>query len=280
MSLITMLRRHPLVSYFVLAYGITWGGIILAGGAARFQGSAVPESQFPLVMLAMLLGPSAAGLLMTAVTAGQAGLRDLGARMRHWRVPPGWYAVALLTSPLLTLAVLWGLAALVTPAYTPGFNLLLGLIAGGLAGFCEELGWTGFATPRLIQRFGVLPGGLLLGALWGSWHWLAGFVFSAPGQELLWAGEALVYWLGALAAYRVLMTWVYSHTRSVLIAQLMHLCFTGAFITFEPALVQPLALGYRLVIALALWLLVALLALVLRRPARLMDAAPATPHAR
>jgi hypothetical protein len=77
------------------------------------------------------------------------------------------------------------------------------------------------------------------------------------------------------------MTWVYSHTRSVLIAQLMHLCFTGAFITFEPALVQPLALGYRLVITLALWLLVALLALVLRRPAYPLDtAAPAAPHVR
>lgn len=268
MSILAALRRHPLVSYFVLAYGITWGGIILVGGAARFQGLALPASQFPLVMLAMLLGPSTAGLAMTAITGGRAGLRDLGARMRCWRVAPRWYAVALLANPLVTLTALWGLALLVALAYAPGFNLAFGLVAGGLAGFCEEIGWTGFATPRLIERFGVLPGGLLLGVLWGAWHLLAGFVFTAPGQELFWAGEAVVYWVGALAAYRVLMTWVYNHTCSVLTAQLMHLCFTGAFLTFEPALVQPLALGYRLVVSLALWSLVGLLAVALRQPTR------------
>ncbi|HMQ33635.1 MAG TPA: CPBP family glutamic-type intramembrane protease [Chloroflexaceae bacterium] len=268
MSLITLLRRHPLFSYFVLAYGLTWGGILLAGGAARLQGQAVPPSQFPLVMLAMLLGPSAAGLAMTAATGGRPGLGDLATRMRRWQVSPRWYAVALLVNPVVTLAALWSLAALVSPAYTPGFNLLFGLAAGGLAGYCEEIGWSGFATPRLIDRCGALSGGLLLGVLWGSWHLLAGFVFSVPGQELLWLAEAVVYWVGALTAYRILMTWVYSHTGSVLIAQLMHLCFTGAFITLEPALAQPLALVYRLVIALTLWLLVGLLTLALRRPAR------------
>jgi membrane protease YdiL (CAAX protease family) len=270
MSLAKMLRQYPLVSYFTLAYGITWLGIMIAGGSARFQGQAVPAGQFPLVMLMMLLGPSTAGLLMTAVCDGRAGLRELGSRMGRWRIRPRWYAVALLTNPLVTLVTLWGLAALVTPAYTPEFNLLFGLIAGGLAGFCEEIGWTGFATPRLLRRFGALRGGLILGVLWGSWHLLGGFVFSAPGQELFWAGEALVYWVGALAAYRVLMTWVYSHTRSVLLAQLMHLCFTGAFVTFEPVLPQPLALGYRLVIAVALCSLVGLLAIALRRPGRLV----------
>jgi hypothetical protein len=43
-----------------------------------------------------------------------------------------------------------------------------------------------------------LPGGLLLGLLWGSWHLLAGFVFSAPGTEGLWAAEAIIYWVGVL----------------------------------------------------------------------------------
>lgn len=268
MLFVSILRRHPLISYFALAYGITWGGILLVGGIARLQGQAVPASQFPLVMLAMLLGPSTAGLALTAATGGRVGLRDLGTRLWRWRVAPRWYAVALLLNPVVTLAALVGLAALVTPAYAPGFNLFFGLVAGGLAGFCEEIGWSGFATPRLLERFGVLPGGLLLGVLWGSWHLLAGFVFSVPGGEVLWFAEALVYWVGALTAYRVLMTWVYSHTRSVLIAQLMHLCFTGAFITLEPALAQPLALVYRLVVALALWVLVSLLALALRRPDR------------
>jgi membrane protease YdiL (CAAX protease family) len=269
MTLRSFLRRRPLVSYFVLAYACTWSAITLAGVATRFQGIALPPERLPLVMLAMLLGPSIAGIVMTAVVGGRAGLQHLGIRMRRWRVAPRWYAVALLTNPLVTLTVLLSLTAFVSPDYAPGFNLLFGLIAGGLAGFCEEIGWTGFATPRLRERYGVLRGGLLLGILWGAWHLLAGFAFSTPGQELFWLGDAALYWLAALTAYRVLMTWVYSQTGSVLVAQLMHLAFTGTFVTVQPALAPQQTLAYDLVIAGALWTLVGLLALALNRPARM-----------
>jgi uncharacterized protein len=268
MSLVTLLRRRPLLSYFVLAYGITWIGIGLAGVLTRFQGDPMPMERFPLVLLAMLLGPSVAGVVMTAVVGGRAGLQYLGARMRRWRVAPRWYAVALLTNPIVTLTVLLSLTAFVAPDYAPGFNPLFGLLAGGLAGFCEEIGWTGFATPRLRDRYGVLRGGLILGVLWGAWHLLAGFAFSTPGQELFWLGDAALYWLAALTAYRVLMTWVYNHTQSVLIGQLMHLAFTGTFATLQPALTPQQTLVYDLAIAGALWALVIVLLVALHRPAR------------
>ena len=127
----------------------------------------------------MLVGPSVAGILMTALVHGRAGFRELLSRLLTWRVGPRWYAVALLAGPLLGAATLFALS-LTSPVFLPGIlttsdnaTLLLVCIVYGLgAGFCEEIGWTGFAVPGLGQRYGVLATGLLVGLLWGAWHFL------------------------------------------------------------------------------------------------------------
>src|SRR5689334_4777827 len=85
--------------------------------------------------------------------SGAEGLRGLRARFRRpvrWR----WLAV-LLIPPAGILAVLGGLSLTVSPRFTPGF-FVFGIAAGMVAGFCEELGWTGFAYPRMQARFGWL----------------------------------------------------------------------------------------------------------------------------
>jgi hypothetical protein len=48
--------------------------------------------------------------------------------------------------------------------------LVIGLAAGLMTGLCEELGWTGFVIPRLRLRYGILTTGLIVGMLWGAWH--------------------------------------------------------------------------------------------------------------
>jgi membrane protease YdiL (CAAX protease family) len=128
-----------------------------------------------------------------------------------------------------------------------------GLVIGALAGFFEEIGWSGFATPRLLQRYSVLGAGLRLGLLWGAWHSLAGFLGSTPGQELYWLVDTLLFWVLGLTAYRILMTWVYSKTGSVLLAQIMHLCFTGIFFVFEPPMTVAQRLPYDLALTLCFW---------------------------
>ena len=91
-----------------------------------------------------------------------------------------WYAVALLTAPLVdAMAVLLALS-LLSPEFLPGIFasadkaslLLVGIAAGLMVGVFEELGWTGFAVPRLRLRYGVLTTGLIVGVLWGAWHFL------------------------------------------------------------------------------------------------------------
>src|SRR5262245_49280851 len=99
--MISFLRRHALASYFTLAIGISWLCIL-----AVIRGGPIPappdeaKRLFGLVYFAMLAGPSIAGLTMTAISGGAAGLRDYRARLLAWRLAPRWYAIALVTAPL------------------------------------------------------------------------------------------------------------------------------------------------------------------------------------
>jgi membrane protease YdiL (CAAX protease family) len=239
---------------------------LLIAGSTRLSGSAISTGQFILVLLMMLAGPSTAGVLLTTILSGRAGLRELWARMSHWRVAGRWYAVAVLTTPLVLLGVLYTLAAMVSPAYRPGFNILFGVAAGGLAGFFEEIGWSGFATPRLLQKYNVLAAGLLLGIPWGIWHMMAGLMGSTPGQELFWLADFLLFWVLTNTAYRILMTWVYSNTSSVLVAQIMHAFWSGTFATLLPVLAQAQTLVWEAIFAACIWGLVAVLAITYRKP--------------
>ena len=76
-----------MVTYFVLTFLISWGGILVVLGPGAFTGAAAPtEGLLPLVFLAMFAGPSVAGILMTGLVNGKAGFHDLRSRLRRWRV--------------------------------------------------------------------------------------------------------------------------------------------------------------------------------------------------
>jgi uncharacterized protein len=183
------LERNPVPSYFALTFAISWGGVLIVVGPGGFPGTADEfERLLPAAVLAMIAGPSIAGILLTGLVHGRAGLRAFLARLLRWRVGGRWYAVALLAAPLLMLAVLLGLS-LLSPAFLPAlfvsddrWSLLLsGLLIALGAGILEELGWTGFAVPELRRRHGVLATGLVVGVLWAAWHLLV--MFWAMGQS-------------------------------------------------------------------------------------------------
>jgi len=144
----------------------------------------------------------------------------------------------------------------------PAALLLMGLAYGLLGGgFCEELGWTGFAVPRLQQRYGVLSTGLIVGVLWGAYHFSVIYWSSSPSGAL-----ALVILLAQLfawlPAYRVLMVWVYDRTGSLLVAMLMHAVLTsGMFILTPMAITGMPLLTWLLALAVVLWVIVAVVAI-------------------
>jgi uncharacterized protein len=251
-------RRHPLQAYFLFVYGITWGGILLVVLSERLDLAAAKPWDKGLIMLLMLLGPSASGLALTAWLDGRAGLRELWSRFVLWRVGQGYAAVALLTAPLLVLSILWPLSVWVDPAFTPGFKLELFML-GLVAGCCEEIGWTGFVTARWLARRSVFVVGLTLGALWAVWHAAADFSSNFATMRAQWWAWFGVFWLATLPAYRILMTWVYAHTRSLLLAILMHASYTGWLFVFYPATTFEQGLIWQTLFGAGLWLTVVVL---------------------
>jgi len=261
------IKRHPVLTYFALTFAISWGAILIVVGPG---GIPVTTDQVVVLGLATLLGPSVAGILLTGLASGRLGLRELLSRLLRWRVGARWYAVALLTAPLSTVAVLLALS-LLSPEFLPAIFtsddkatlLLTGIVAGLMVGFFEELGWTGFAVPRLRQHHGVLTTGLIVGLLWGAWHFIL-FWESDSFSGALPLALLLVRLFSWLPAYRVLMVWVYDRTESLLVAMLMHVCLVASTVIVEPPLTGGALLTYILVRAAVLWVVVAAVAVANR----------------
>jgi membrane protease YdiL (CAAX protease family) len=268
------IKRHPLLTYYTLAFAISWGGMLLViGGPGGLPGTPEQADRLMGIAFSLMAGPSVAGLLLTGLVSGRAGLRDLLARLLRWRVGARWYVVALLTTPLLSTTVFFALSRRSSEFLPPMVttddkaSLLLPAIAAGLGGgFLEELGWTGFAIPTLKQRHGVFATGLIAGVLWGAWHFLVNFWYSGAIRAGLPPALFLtLYFLTGVAqltAYRVLMVWVYDRTESLLVATLMH---ASLIVSTTPMLI-PAATGvafltWFLALAAALWVVVAAVAM-------------------
>jgi uncharacterized protein len=201
----TFINRRPLVTFFMLAYALTWALIPLVSVSLVFP-------------VLGLFGPALAAIIVTAITEGRAGVKALLGRVVQWRVGWPWYAVAALLPVVLTLAAggLHRLLGGALPDQPSDPLVLIAILALLVAG--EEIGWRGFALPRLQARFGALGASLILAGLWAAWH-LANATI--PGLERYW--YAFPAFALFVVAQTVLFTWIANHTRgSVLLAWLFH----------------------------------------------------------
>lgn len=257
-TLVDRLRSHPVFSYFCLTFSISWTGAFLLVAPRIFRGESIPKFTGLMMFPVMLLGPLVAGLAMTAVTGGTSALRDLGARLRRLRFPLRWYA-PLLIPPLLIVSVLYLLAAAVSPVFRPN-HFVIGVGFGVIAGFVEEIGWTGFAFPAMDQRDKPFAAAVLLGLLWSLWHApVIDYLGTATPHRSWWLPYFLAF-AAVMTAMRVLIAWLYTNTRSVLLAQFMHASSTGALVVLSPPAVSAgQETFWYLVYAAALWMLIAFL---------------------
>ncbi len=236
------LRNFPLSSFFALAYGLSWlaclphllweWGVVRADVRAGF-------------LLKQWVGPAAAALVMATLRGGRAARRRLRASGRRWRVSPVWYLVALVGAPALVLVgvllVCGPPAVPVGVSFVPVLSWLGSFALVFLAvGLPEELGWRGFALPRLQERFGPLRGTLLLGALWALWH-LPFFLTSdhggGPGVDAGAVAANFAVFTAMVVALSVLFTVVFNRTGgSVLLVALLHTAIDTGQITWLPLL--------------------------------------------
>ena len=227
-------------SFVGLAYALTWvmlGPWFYAFNVVYHQN--VPGWMWALAPVAFVggWGPSVAALIVTYRTGGRAAVRRLAGSLIAWRVPLRWYLVTFALPPLVTAASLlvvdrgtatlrqfdWSAALANVPiAYA------VALPFGPLG---EELGWRGFALPRLLDRFGPVKASLVLGAIWTFWHvpmmlWSPGA--SIPSFMGLSVSSVGIY-LIQVTAITALMTFLFLRTNgSVLLAVIAHLAFNSA----------------------------------------------------
>lgn len=222
------LRDHPLVAFFVLAYALSW---LVSAPHILFVWGLAPTDLLAGFMAKQWVGPALAGMIMAVVVGGRGELRRVRAMGRKWRVGWRWYLVVLAGAPLLIVLgvlILPGGSAL-PPSVPPGIavtylvNFALVFIA---VGFPEELGWRGFALPRLQQRFGPLVGTLLLGVLWAAWHlpfFLTPDHGGGPGMNPLGTAITFAAFAGLVVAMSVVFSYVVNRTGgSVFMAALLH----------------------------------------------------------
>ena len=229
----SLLARRPLSCYFALAFGISWLGAFALVAPHLARGEAVPKFAGLMMFPIMLVGPSLGGILMTSKLDGRRGLRDLFSRMARVAVPRIWYA-ALLIPPALILLVLVLLKMFVSPVFSPN-RFFMGAFFGVVAGLFEEIGWMGFAFPRMARQQNAFAASLGLGILWAAWHLPAiDYLGTATPHGAYWFRYFLAF-AAAMTAMRVLIAWIYANTGSVAMCQLMHASSTGALVVFSPA---------------------------------------------
>ncbi len=270
-------KSHPVLTYFTLTFAISWGCVLVViGGPSGITGTMEQfETLLPIVILALLAGPSVAGILLTGLVDGRAGLREFRSRLIRWRVGARWYAIALLAAPFLMTVVLLALS-LISPKFLPSIfsvenkvsHLLMGLATGLAAGIFEESGWTGFAIHRLKLRYNILTTGLIVGLLWAVWHLLPALWVGFASGTVKGALSLISYLLDPflfLVVYRVLMVWVYDRTESLFVGMLMHASLTASARIITPMGIAgvPLLL-FDLVWAATVWIVVAAVAVANR----------------
>lgn len=256
----SLVRRHPVASFGVLAYALSWADWIplVLRGARVTAGEHV--THFP-----GLLGPALAAVVVVALRDGRPGVHALlGRLVRVSRPTPRFLAYALSPLAFLALAlVVLRLAGRTLPS--PGaFALYSGLPPLPLTevvalvlvcnGFGEETGWRGFALAPLQERFGPVRGTLALAILWAGWH---APLFSVVQTYRGMGPVALVGGFGlGLCAGAVVLARVVSRTGgSVLAAALWHTTYNvGAATTAGGGVVA--AVTTTCVMAWAAWLLV------------------------
>jgi membrane protease YdiL (CAAX protease family) len=219
-SLSQLVRRHPLAIFLVLTYGLSWALWI---PLAIFRDAAAA----PYGPIAILLGsniPSAVAIVLTAVGLGKGATRKLLGRLLIWRVGWRWYLVllaptALVVGTITLVAVTRGgpTAALAMPLLSAIIYVAFMIFPGSAVG--EEIGWRGYALPRLQSIRTALTASLVVGSLHGLWHlplWLRGDADHRLSVYPAFLIQAL--------ALSVIYTWLYNSSKgSLLLVVLFHM---------------------------------------------------------
>jgi membrane protease YdiL (CAAX protease family) len=248
----------PLLTFFSLTFAVTWTcwaawmwTASLGAPIVRFRG---------LLLFLGIFAPSFVALALTRRAEGREGALALLRRLFEWQVAARWYvfAIGYMAAIKLTVAVAHRVATGAWPRFgdTPWYLILAATIfstvVGGQAG--EEIGWRGYALPRLAERIGLARGSIVLGMVWASWHLPLFFVPEADTYQ-----QSFPVYVMQVTAISVAIAWLYAHTKgSLLLVMLMHSAINQSK-DIVPSAVANATNAFALSTSTAAWLTLAIL---------------------
>lgn len=261
-----LIKRYPLISFFVLANLLSWLAwipYVLSNSGLGIWDYTFPEFLGTTQLLGVLpgayLGPIFSAFLVTALSDGKDGMRAWVKRLMQWRVSWRWYLGAIIITPVILFVagvVISGgnfqaPSLLVLVAYIPG--LILQMVTTGLA---EEPGWRDFALPRLQKRGGPKLAIFVLGPIWALWHLPLFFTeWGGWPDASVWRPITFVVFC---LVFNIVMIWVFNRSgESLPIAILVHaginnfatLVWGSVFPVDDPEAIQYGLLGAATVVA-------------------------------
>jgi len=212
------------LAFFAITFAVAWA--FWAASRAMSAGDAAANPAIALagttVFLLGVFAPGFTALALTARYEGRSATNALLNRILKWNVGARWYVFAIGYMPAIKLTA--ALVVRVTTGQWPRFGhesiyVMVGAIMISTwvqAG--EEIGWRGYALPRLSTRFGLAPASIILGIIWAAWH-LPLFFFS--GSDTF--GQSFPLYVLQVTAVSVAMAWAYWRTGgSLLLVMLFH----------------------------------------------------------
>lgn len=205
------------MAFFALSFAITWAAFI---SVARWV-PAQTATGYALVLFGAYT-PGIVALALTARTEGSRGVRALLRRILRVDAPLRLYVLAL-TYIAVVKVIAAILHRLVTGAWPPFGAGSLAVIPFAIALSTpfqagEEIGWRGFALPRLADRFGLRIASVLLGVIWAIWHLPQFYIAGADTYH-----QSFVVWAPQVVALSIALAWLYAKSGgSLLLVMLMH----------------------------------------------------------
>lgn len=204
--------------FFTLAFALMW---ILFFAVAFVP---IPAGS-PLGQGLILLGafaPALAAVAVTFRTEGRGGVIALLRRIVQWRVATKYYVFALgfMVAIKLTTALIYRASTSSWPRFDTSHWYLIPVAIAFSTPFQagEEIGWRGFALPRLEERFGLASASVLLGFIWGIWHLPQFFIRDGDSYQ-----QSFPVFVLQVTAISVVFAWLYTRTNgSLLLTMLLH----------------------------------------------------------
>ncbi|WP_299528944.1 CPBP family intramembrane glutamic endopeptidase [Ulvibacterium sp.] len=183
------------------------------------------KSNNPNISFLSVFVPSALALALTAIASGGKGVFELFVQQTIRKTALKWFLVSLIGIPIVaSLAMLTSLQFDISRFHLRTTQLLPEVIVIVLIAIGEEYGWRGYLLPRLMKNLNVFHSSLLLGFIWGLWHFPAYLIGTGVPQEM----EFLVFLVWVILG-TLFISWIYYYTRNVLTAIFVHISANAAF---------------------------------------------------